>query len=102
MKSSFYRQKPYITKSKTYYMNKSILFVLFALFNLPLFGQLDVLHYVPPLYGRTNVQNHYMILSTPSAAPVTVNVMNGQGTLIYSTVITDLAPNVTLLGTGYA
>ena len=66
------------------------------------FAQLDVKHFIPPLYGRTNVQNHYLILSTPSAAPVTVDVKNGQGTLIYSVVITDVAPSTQLLGTGYA
>jgi len=65
-------------------------------------AQLDVKHYIPPLYGRTNVQNHYLILSTPSAAPVNVDVKNGQGTIIYSVVITDVAPSTYLLGTGYA
>lgn len=83
-------------------MKKFLLFLLLFITSLPAFTQLDVLHYIPPLYGRTNVQNHYMILSTPNAGPVTVNVMNGQGTLIYTTVITDVTPNVQLLGTGYA
>lgn len=83
-------------------MKKFLFSLLLFVLSLPAFSQLDVLHYVPPLYGRTNVQNHYMILSTPSAGPVNVDVMDGQGTLIYSTVITDVTPNVTLLGTGYA
>lgn len=83
-------------------MKKLFFLVILLIVNLCGFAQLDVKHYIPPLYGRTNVQNHYMILSTPSTAPVTVDVKNGQGTLIYSTVITDVAPNVTLLGTGYA
>ncbi|MEZ4923420.1 MAG: gliding motility-associated C-terminal domain-containing protein [Crocinitomicaceae bacterium] len=83
-------------------MKRIIFLLLLLMANLQAISQLDVKHYIPPLYGRTNVQNHYMILSTPSTTPVTVNVKNGQGTLIYSTVITDVAPNVTLLGTGYA
>ena len=83
-------------------MKKLILTFLLFVAGLPAIAQLDVLHYVPPLYARVNVQNHYMILSTPSTAPVNVDVMNGQGTIIYSTVITDVAPNVTLLGNGYA
>jgi gliding motility-associated-like protein len=83
-------------------MKKLLVLTLILLANSSLFSQLDIKHYVPPLYARVNVQNHYMILSTPSTAPVTVDVRNGQGTIIYSTVITDVAPNVTLLGVGYA
>ncbi|UKN00777.1 gliding motility-associated C-terminal domain-containing protein [Paracrocinitomix mangrovi] len=79
-----------------------MLIAIMLFISIPGIGQLDVKHYVPPLYGRTNVQDHYMILSTPSTGPVTVDVKNGQGTILYSTVITDVNPNVTLLGTGYA
>ncbi|MEO9532502.1 MAG: gliding motility-associated C-terminal domain-containing protein [Crocinitomicaceae bacterium] len=82
---------------------KQFLITLFCLgMSLSSLAQLDVKHFIPPLYGRTNVQNHYLILSTPSAAPVTVDVKNGQGVLIYSVVITDVAPSTQLLGTGYA
>jgi len=62
---------------------------------------LDVKHYIPQLYGRVNVQNHYIILSTPSTAPVTVTVKRGNGVLITTTVITDVAPATILLGNGY-
>ena len=64
-------------------------------------AQLDVLHYVPPLYGRTNVQDHYIIISTPSAAPVDVTVKQGDGTVISTTTITDVTPATIFLGTGY-
>ena len=82
---------------------KKLLVAFFCLFNVLVgYAQLDVKHYVPPLYGRTNVQNHYMILSTPSTAPVNVDVKNGLGAILFSVVITDVAPSTTLLGTGYA
>lgn len=82
---------------------KKFLIGIYCFFNVLIgYAQLDVKHYVPPLYGRTNVQNHYMILSTPSAAPVNVDVKNGQGTILFSVVITDVAPSTTLLGVGYA
>lgn len=83
-------------------MKKFILSLICLLCLFDGYSQLDVKHYIPPLYGRTNVQNHYMILSTPSAAPVNVDVKNGQGTILFSVVITDVAPSTTLLGTGYA
>ncbi|MCH2234834.1 MAG: gliding motility-associated C-terminal domain-containing protein [Crocinitomicaceae bacterium] len=64
-------------------------------------AQLDVLHYIPPLYGRTNVQNHYIVISTPSTGPVDVTVKRGDETLITSVTITDIAPATIFLGTGY-
>lgn len=75
--------------------------LLFGLAGNSLFAQLDVLHYIPPLYGRTNVQNHYIVISTPATAPVTVTVTKGDGTFVTSAVITDVTPATIFLGTGY-
>ena len=91
----------YYCASQLRSMIKFLLLALLFCISLPVLSQLDVKHYVPPLYGRTNVQDHYMILSTPSTANVTVSVKNGQGTLIYTAVISDVSPSTVLLGTGY-
>ena len=81
---------------------KRFIFALIILMSTQLsFGQLDTKHFIPPLYGRTNVQDHYMILSTPTAAAVTVNVMDGTGTLLFTQVISDVAPATVFLGNGY-
>ncbi|MFT4600609.1 MAG: hypothetical protein ACI857_000785 [Arenicella sp.] len=82
---------------------KNLILTIFALIIVaPSFGQLDVKHFIPPLYGRVNVQNHYLILSTPSTAPVNADVKNGLGAIIYSVTITDVTPSTYFLGTGYA
>jgi len=44
-------------------------------------GQLDTVHWIPPLHSRDNgqINDHYLYLSTPATAPVTVNLYDGSG-----------------------
>ena len=44
-------------------------------------GQLDTVHWVPPLHSRDNgqINDHYLYLSTPETSPVTVNLYDGSG-----------------------
>lgn len=44
-------------------------------------SQLDTWHWIPPLHSRdlAQINDHYLYLSTPSTAPVTVNIYDGSG-----------------------
>ncbi|RXQ96785.1 T9SS type B sorting domain-containing protein [Ancylomarina salipaludis] len=61
--------------------------ILFLLYALPLTSkaQLDLIHYVPPLYAGTNsesdIEDHWVVLTTPSETPITVTIKKGDGTI---------------------
>ena len=65
-------------------------------------AQLDDVHYIPPFYGRTNVDQHYLIISTLSTGGVPYEVRRGDGTLVNTGTVSKLTPRTILLGTGYA
>ncbi len=65
-----------------------------------LFSQIDTLHYFPPLFGRLNVDDHYIAISTLSANNVFVDIKSGDGTLIQNVVVSAGNPSLTLLGSG--
>ncbi len=61
--------------------------ILFLLYALPLTSkaQLDLIHYVPPLYAGTDdeydIEDHWVVLTTPSETPITVTIKKGDGTI---------------------
>ena len=65
------------------------------------FAQMDNLHYVPPFYGRVNVDEHYMIISTLETYAVPFEVTDGAGNVIRTGVVTKATPLTFSLGTGY-
>jgi gliding motility-associated-like protein len=61
--------------------------ILCLLFLIPsvVKAQLDLIHYVPPLYaGSTNesdIEDHWVVLTTPSENPIEITIKRGDGTL---------------------
>ncbi len=66
--------------------------LLLGLPSEPARAQLDVMHYIPPLFGADNVTTHRLYLSTPSTTTVNVNVEFGDGTTVWNGQITNAAP----------
>ncbi len=63
--------------------------------------QLDFTHWLPPMHSRSDAQieDHYLYLSTPSEAAVTVSITDGSGTLLASPVISAGNPFVYQIAT---
>ena len=78
------------------------LILLFALMtsSLSAYSQLDTIHYLPPLFARVYISQHYISVSTLSNTNVTVDIRRGDGTLIQNTTITATTPALVLLGVG--
>jgi len=66
------------------------------------FAQLDVEHYIPPMFGREDEGTHYIVLSTPSTTPFDVTITDGSGTVITTQNISNLSSSSYLLGSGTA
>ncbi|MRT91842.1 gliding motility-associated C-terminal domain-containing protein [Ancylomarina sp. 16SWW S1-10-2] len=62
--------------------------LIFSLFAPKAFAQLDLIHYVPPLYEGTyhskEVGKHWVVLTTPSEEKITVEIRKGNGVLLAS------------------
>lgn len=71
------------------------LIVVFLLSGFNYFAQLDVKHYIPPVFGREDFGCHYAVISTPSITPFNVTITDGTGTLI-STVAVSAAASVSV------
>lgn len=87
--------------------NKNRLMFLFALLFISLIplqiaAQLDVEHYVPPLFGREDKGDHYVVLSTPATAPIVVTITDGTGNVIATPTISSAASYSYFLGSGDA
>lgn len=65
-------------------------------------AQLSEVHYLPPLYARTYVGNHYLYVTTPSATTVDVMVRDAAGNLLGSTTVDNSGSARIDLGNGYA
>ena len=65
-------------------------------------GQLDSVHWVPPLHAGLNGQiaDHYIYLSTPSVTPFVVTIKDGSGAILATPTISNAAPFVYSVGTG--
>jgi len=65
-------------------------------------AQLDTDHWIPTMWttrvSTGNIDKHWLILTTPSTANVNVTVAEGDGTTVFSGVVSNAAPRVILLG----
>ena len=64
-----------------------------------LFGQLDTIHWLPPMHARNEVGPQFLYLSTPETDPFPVEVRDGADNLIVSVIISNSQPFRYSLGT---
>ncbi len=69
--------------------------IVFLLSGLNYFAQLDVKHFIPPVFGREDFGCHYAVISTPSITPFNVTITDGTGTPI-NTVAVSAAASVSV------
>ncbi|MFK8038932.1 MAG: gliding motility-associated C-terminal domain-containing protein [Crocinitomicaceae bacterium] len=81
-------------------MIRLILLYLLVISSADAYCQLDTTHYLPPLFGRIDISQHYISISTLSNNNVNVDILRGDGTLIQNTTITNASPSLILLGAG--
>jgi gliding motility-associated-like protein len=77
------------------------LFII-SLIPIQALAQLDVEHYVPPLFGREDKGTHFIVLSTPSTTPFVVTITDGSGNVIATPSISSAASFSYYLGAGDA
>jgi len=82
----------------------SIILILFIISLVPTqaLAQLDVEHYIPPVFGRENKGTHFIVLSTPNTSPFPVTITNGAGTIIATPTISSATSYSYYLGAGEA
>lgn len=64
------------------------------------YAQLDNTHYIPPMFGREDLGEHYIVLSTPVSTPFDVTITDGSGNLIATQTISNGASSSYYLGSG--
>ncbi|MCC6279618.1 MAG: gliding motility-associated C-terminal domain-containing protein [Saprospiraceae bacterium] len=68
-------------------------FLVTILFRVvPLWAQLDTIHWLPPMHARNEVGPQYIYLSTPEVEPFLVEVRDGSGALITDVMISNSQP----------
>ena len=74
-----------------YPLAKLFLFGILLLFlSVPVFGQLDSVHYFPPIYqGNGTANQGALYVSTPSVSPVSFQITDGAGTPVASGTVTN-------------
>ena len=77
-----------------------ILLSVLSLIPLETLAQLDVSHYIPPIFGRENKGSHYIVLSTPETTPFVVTIKDGSGNTIATPTISSAASSSYYLGDG--
>jgi len=81
---------------------KLLLLPIFLVFiNCELLAQYDTIHYVPPLFGRENVDDHYVQLSTSETTPFQVTIHDGDMNIINTVSISKTSSSNISLGSGY-
>ncbi len=87
---------------QTFILIRLAFFLLILLGSMhQLSAQLSEVHYLPPLYARDYVGNHYIYVTTPSAANVEVTVKDAAGNLVGTTIVNNTASSSIDLGFGY-
>jgi hypothetical protein len=79
-----------------------LLFAALVVFTPDSFSQLDTKHYIPPMFGREDTGDHYIVLSTPNTTPFDVTITDGSGTLITTQTISNVSSSTYALGAGTA
>ncbi|MBK6931403.1 MAG: IgGFc-binding protein [Saprospirales bacterium] len=59
---------------------------------IPLFGQLDTVHWLPPMHARSDWGPQYLYLSTPEQQDFPVSICDGAGTLLATAIISNSQP----------
>jgi len=79
-----------------------VFLLLFISFSGTIFSQLDTLHYMPPLHFEDNTQiaDHYIYVSTPSATPFLLTIEDGNGNVLASPMISNAATYIYTVGNG--
>ncbi len=95
------RNLAYISAIKPRLMN--LLRLIFRLILLasatPLWGQLDTIHWLPPMHARNETGPQFLYLSTPETQAFQVNIRDGAGNLIDQVQISNSQPYRYSLGT---
>jgi hypothetical protein len=74
-------------------MKTACLCALFSLFLIQnATAQLDSIHWLPPMHGRSEIGPQYLYLSTPEQTPFQVNISDGGGNLLQTLVISNAQP----------
>lgn len=60
--------------------------------SLPVFSQLDTIHWIPPMHARGEYGPQYLYISTPEPLPFPVEIRDGQGTVITTLTISNALP----------
>lgn len=87
-----------LLKSKLSKIVGPLLFIILFSISLKSFCQLDVKHYIPPLFGREDLGCHYLTLSTPKPTPFPVTVTDGTGNYITTLTVSSSASVTYTLG----
>lgn len=66
------------------------------------YAQLDTIHWFPPLHSMANsqIEDHYVYLSTPSTVPIVVTIKDGSGKVLATPSVSNAAPFKYSIGTG--
>src|ERR1700741_504610 len=78
-------------KNKAASLAANLFLVILLSISAKAFAQLDVKHYIPPLFGREDKGCHYITLSTPKATPFPVTVTDGSGNFITTLTVSNSA-----------
>ncbi|MGZ2371939.1 T9SS type B sorting domain-containing protein [Ancylomarina sp. YFZ004] len=95
---------PFFTIKSKVIFRIAIIFFLVILSNAAK-AQLDLIHYVPPLYAGTtheyDIEDHWVVITTPSETPIDITIKRGDGTIfqIVNGVSTN-TPKSVALGSG--
>ena len=65
-------------------------------------AQLDTKHYIPPMFGKEDLGEHYLVLGTPVNSTFNVTVKDGAGNLIATIPISSSSSSTTLLGSEFS
>lgn len=83
-----------------YYPKHFLLLLLACCLADTLSAQLDSIHWIPPMHGRSELGSQYLYISTPETTPFTVTLSDGSGTFVSSVIISNAAPAVYYIGNG--
>jgi gliding motility-associated-like protein len=68
-------------------------------FKMPaVWAQLDSIHWLPPMHGRSETGPHYIYLSTPEVTPFAVTIRRGDGALVATQTISNSQPTAFFIG----
>jgi gliding motility-associated-like protein len=82
----------YFYEKKRYGMKRLLLFCFLMTCYSSIYGQLDSIHWMPPMHARIDWGPQYLYLSTPEKTAFPVNIRDGSGNLIRTVSISNTQP----------